>query len=243
MDWSDDAIILGTRKYGEADALVDVLAHREGRYCGFVRGGMGRRQRGILQVGNGVQASWRARVEANLGSMTVELKVARAAQLFDHPARLAALSSTSALLLATLPEREPHPKVYEAFAELLHLLIDDQIDDQEWAIALVRFEAGLLGELGFGLDLSACAATGEVAELIYVSPRSGRAVGAEAGQPYKKRLFRLPAFMIGEAPASGEDLRAGFAITGYFLERHLLAPLGRPLPDARARLLGYFAGK
>ena len=242
MDWTDDAIILGTRKYGEADALVDVISHREGRYCGFVRGGMGRRQRGVLQVGNGVKASWRARVEANLGSMTLELKVARAAQLFDHPARLAALSSTAALLLAALPEREPHPQVYEAFAELLHLLLDDQITDQEWAMAMVRFEAGLLGELGFGLDLSACAATGEVAGLIYVSPRSGRAVGAEAGQPYKERLLPLPAFMIGQAEADREDIRAGFAITGYFLERHLLAPLGRPLPDARARMLDYFAG-
>ena len=241
MDWSDDAIILGTRKYGEADALVDVLAHREGRYCGFVRGGMGRRQRGILQVGNGVQASWRARVEAHLGSMTLELKVARAAQLFARPARLAALSSTAALLLAALPERQPQAKIYEAFVELLRLLTDDQIDDQEWAIALVRFEAGLLAELGFGLDLSACAATGEVANLIYVSPRSGRAVGAEAGRPYKEKLLSLPAFMIGPAAADREDIRAGFAITGYFLERHLLGPLGRPLPDARARMLGYLA--
>ena len=175
--------------------------------------------------------------------MTLELKVARAAQLFDRPARLAALSSAAALLLAALPEREPHPKVYEAFAELLHLLTDDQIADREWAMAMVRFEAGLLGELGFGLDLSACAATGEVADLIYVSPRSGRAVGAEAGRPYKERLLPLPAFMIGQAEADGEDIRAGFAITGYFLERHLLAPLGRPLPDARARLLGYLAGE
>ncbi len=242
MDWSDDAIILGSRKYGEADALVDLLAHREGRYCGFVRGGMGRRQRGILQVGNGVKASWRARVEANLGSMTLELKVARAAQLFDQPARLAALSGTAALLLAALPERQPHPKIFEAFAELLHLLLDDQIGDQEWAMALVRFEAGLLGELGFGLDLGACAATGEVADLIYVSPRSGRAVGAEAGRPYKEKLFPLPAFMIGRAEADRADIRAGFAITGHFLERYLLAPLGRPLPDARARMLGYLAG-
>lgn len=243
MEWSDDAIILGTRKYGEADALVDLLAHREGRYCGFVRGGMGRRQRGILQVGNGVQASWRARVEANLGSMTLELKVAIAAQLFDRPSRLAALSGTAALLLAALPEREPHPKVYEALAELLHLLMDDRIGEEEWAVALVRFEAGLLGELGFGLDLSACAATGEVGELIYVSPRSGRAVSAEAGRPYKERLLPLPAFMLGRAEADREDIRAGFAVTGYFLERRLLAPLGRSLPDARARMLGYFAGE
>ena len=241
MDWSGDAIILGSRKYGEADALVDVLSHEEGRYCGFVRGGMGRRQRGILQIGNGVKASWRARVEANLGSMTMELKAARAAQLFDQPARLAALSSAAALLLVALPEREPHRAVYEALEELLDLLIQEQIANREWAVEMVRFEAGLLSELGFGLDLNACAASGEVSDLVYVSPRSGRAVGAQAGQPYKEKLFPLPAFMIGEAPASGEDLRAGFAITGHFLERHLLAPLGRPLPEARARLLSYFS--
>lgn len=240
MEWSGNAIIIGARKYGEADALVDVLSHKEGRYCGFVRGGMGRRQRGILQVGNGVVATWRARLQANLGSMRLELKEARAVQLFDQPSRLAGLASAAALLLTSLPEREPHPKIYEALFELLGMLTNDQITDTEWATAMVHFEAGLLAELGFGLDLESCAATGEVSDLVYVSPRSGRAVGAEAGQPYREKLFALPGFMIGEAVATKADLRAGLVLTGHFLEHHLLAPLGRKLPEARARLLTYF---
>ena len=241
MEWTGDAIILGARKYGEADALVDVLSHAEGRYCGFIRGGMGRRQRGILQVGNGVITTWRARVEANLGTMTLELKEARAAQLFNHPSRLAALSSAGALLLATLPEREPHPRVYEAFVGVLDLLVTDDIDDCDWGVAMIHFEAGLLAELGFGLDLKSCAATGQGADLVYVSPRTGRAVSSQAGEPYKRRLLPLPAFMLGRAEAQKADLRNGFALTGHFLERHLLGPLGRPLPEARVRLLEYFA--
>jgi DNA repair protein RecO (recombination protein O) len=240
MEWSGEAIILGRRKYGEADALVDVLSHAEGRYCGFVRGGMGRRQRGILQIGNGVNVIWRARVEANLGSMTLELKEARAAQLFDQPARLAALSSAAALLLIALPEREPHPRVFDAFKGILDLLAADEIENRDWGVAMVHFEAGLLGELGFGLDLASCAATGQSDDLVYVSPRTGRAVSTEAGAPYKTRLLPLPAFMLGKAEVQNADLRNGFALTGHFLERHLLAPLGRPLPEARVRLLAYF---
>ena len=241
MDWSDDAIIIGTRKYGEADALVDVLSHQKGRYCGFVRGGMGRRQRGIMQIGNEVHATWRARLEANLGTLSLELTRARAAGLFDHPARLAALSSAAALLLATLPEREPHPRVFQALQGVLDLLAADDIENRDWGVAMIHFEAGLLGDLGFGLDLKSCAATGQADDLVYVSPRTGRAVSTEGGAPYKTKLLALPAFLLGEAEATNADLRNGFALTGHFLERHVLAAVGRPLPEARARLVGYFA--
>lgn len=241
MQWSGEAIIIGTRRYGEADALVDVLSRAEGRYRGFVRGGMGRRQRGTLQVGNLVAARWRARLEENLGSLVLELKEAAAAALFDRPARLAGLSAAAALLLLVLPEREAHPAVYDAFAELLGLLADEALADEEWAAAMVRFEAGLLAELGYGLDLKSCAATGMVEDLAYVSPRTGRAVSAAAGKPYKKKLFPLPRFLVvEEAAASKADLRAGFAMTGHFLEGHLLFPLGRRLPEARGRLMRYF---
>ncbi len=240
MEWSGDAIVLSARKYGEADALVDVLAQDQGRYRGYVRGGMGRRQRGVLQAGNAVSVTWRARLEANMGNLTLELREARASQLFDQPAALAALTSATALLLSVLPEREPHPRLYEAFGGFLDFLCGHPAESELWGAALVKFEVGLLGELGFGLDLSACAATGETENLIYVSPRSGRAVSEEGGRPYKEKLLPLPAFLIGGGGPEAGDIRAGFTLSGFFLERHVLGHLGRTMPESRARLLSYF---
>jgi DNA repair protein RecO (recombination protein O) len=236
MQWSDDAIVLSARKHGEGGAVVHVLTPEHGRHAGLVRGGSGRRQRGNLQVGNQVRVSWRGRLDEHLGSFTVELTAARAAAWLDDAGRLGALTAAAAVVGAALPERESHPEIYTDFCDLMGAL--DR--DPAWARAYVRWELALLADLGFGLDLGHCASTGSTEDLIYVSPRSGRAVSAEAGLPYKDKLLILPDFLrdeTGDATADPAALVAGLKLTGHFLSHHVLEPHGGRLPPARIRLV------
>lgn len=240
MDWTDEGIVLAARRHGESAAVCSLLTAEHGRHAGLVRGGAGRRQRGVLQPGNRVRAHWRARLPEHLGTYTVELCDAGAARVIDDPARLAALSAACALSEAALPEREPHGRVYNGLCALLESLSADE----GWAAGYVAWELALLGDLGFGLDLGSCAATGRNDQLAYVSPKSGRAVSLAAGEPYRDRLLALPAFLIGGASAGpmAEDVAAGLRLTGHFLEHHVLAPAGRGLPPARRRFVERVAG-
>jgi len=242
MEWSDFAVILAVEKYGEHHALVDLLAEQHGRWRGLMRGGAGRRLAGVLQPGNDVIVRWRARLDAHLGSFTLEPVRARAGEIMSDPARLAGLSAACATLATVLPERETHTPVYRALTHVLDLLLDPAMENTDWGAGLVRLEFGLLGELGYGLDLTRCAATGSAEDLIYVSPRSGCAVSAAAGAPYRDRLLTLPQFLLGRqaGPAGSKQVRQGLELTGFFLERHLLAPQGRHLPPARRRLESHF---
>ncbi len=235
MDWSDEGIVLGVRKHGETSVLLEAMTRGHGRHLGLVRGGRSRRLQPALQPGNSVQLTWRARLDEHLGTYTVEPLAMRAAGLIDVPAALYALSN-AAVLLRLLPERDPHPPLYEALTVLA-----DHLHEPALAPALtVRFELAMLAELGFGLDLSACAVTGVTSGLAYVSPRSGRAVCAEAGEPYRDRLLSLPAFLKRAndfQPPTVEDISAGFRLTGFFLARHVFEPRGEALPDMRERLI------
>jgi DNA repair protein RecO (recombination protein O) len=239
VDWSDDGVILAVRKHGEAAAIVSLLTQAHGRHAGLVRGGAGRRQRGVLQPGNEVRAAWRARLADHLGSYTLEPTRARIALLLDWPDRLAGLAAACAVVEVSVPEREPHPALYAGFGALLDALFESEA----WPAVYVRFELGLLQELGFGLDLSRCAVTGGHEGLAFVSPRSGRAVSAAAAAPWKERLLPLPGFLLGTQAGglAADDLQHGLALTGHFLERHVLAPSRKPLPGARARLVEQFA--
>jgi DNA repair protein RecO (recombination protein O) len=192
--------------------------------------------RPVLQPGNVVVARWRARTEDHLGSFTLEPVALRAGALIDDPLRLAGLMSLMALL-KLLPEREPHPRIHDALLVTLDALGDDGI----WPAVLVRFELGLLDELGYGLDLACCAVTGTTEELIYVSPKTGRAVSRAAGEPWKDRLLPLPGFLRGDrdAPPTPADIRDGLRLSGFFLDRFLLQPRGLALPDSRARILAH----
>jgi DNA repair protein RecO (recombination protein O) len=234
MRWSDEGFVLSARRHGENGAVVHLLTRERGRHAGLVRGGAGRRLAAVLQPGNEVRAEWRARLEDQLGTLAVELAHARAAALLGDPVRLAALAAACAMTEAALPEREAHPAVYEGMAALL-----DALDGSAaWAAAYVRWELALLSELGYGLDLARCAATGGVDDLAYVSPRSGQAVSRAAAEPWRDRLLPLPAFLLGtQAGAHPGDLRDGLALTGFFLERRVLAPHGRAEPKARTRLV------
>lgn len=233
MEWTSDALVLGTRVHGESSVVLEVMTAERGRHLGLVRGGRSRRLQPVLQAGNVVRVTWRARLDQHLGNFAVELVRARAAGLMETAVGLLGLQIlTSHLRL--LPERDPHPTLEETAG----IILDHMGDPVDTGRLLVRFELALLEELGFRLDLSACAATGQTSDLVYVSPRSGRAVGRIAGAPYADRLLPLPAFLLDPAqPATAEDVRAGFRLTGAFLERHVCEPRAVPLPDARARLI------
>jgi len=233
MQWSDEGIILGVKRHGETSVIADVLTRDHGRYLGLVRGGRSRVQRPVLQAGNSVAAVWRARIEDHLGGFVLEPVKLRAASIMDDPFRLAGLMTLTALA-QLLPEREAHRRLHEA-----SLLVLDQLEaDGVWPALLVRWEMGLLEELGFGLDIAQCAATGAREGLAYVSPKTGRAVSLEAGEPWKDRLLALPAFLGAEGGSPDRaDIQAGFKLTGYFLERHVMGPRGVAMPEARDRVL------
>lgn len=237
MDFSDEGILISARPLGEANTVAELFTRGHGRHLGLVRGGRSRRMRPLLQPGNVLSLTWRARLADHLGSFAVELLDARAARMLDDAAALAAIGSLTTLA-KLLPERDPHPQLYGGALELLLALDEPGL----WPALLVRWELSLLQNLGFGLDLTECAATGVEVDLAYVSPRSGRAVSREAGQPYGGKLLKLPRFLVEEsAEPSPQDVLAGFALTGYFLERHVLAPQGLTLPQARERLIDLLA--
>ena len=234
MEWTDIGIVLGARRHGEANAILELMTREHGRHLGLVRGGAGTRLRPVLQPGNSVMATWRARLEEHLGYYTVEGVDLRAASFLSVAHALYGVTHLAALA-RLLPERDPHESVYETLDGLL-----DQLGDAATvAVLAARFELQLLAELGFGLDLSSCAATGALGDLVYVSPKSGRAVSREAGELWRERLLALPAFLSEEdaATPSPEDLAAAFTLTGFFLGRHLYEPRGERLPEARAQFI------
>ncbi len=236
MEWTDDAIVLSVRPHGESSAILEALTHRHGRHLGLVRGGASRRTRPALQPGNTLHLHWRARLNEHLGNFTAEIVTARAGDMLESREALAGLNAFAAVAAAALPEREVHAGVFEAGSILLDAMRAD--DFAHWGALYVRWEAGLLDELGFGLDLSRCASTGAVENLTYVSPRTGRAVSAQAGLPYKDRLLALPAFLLGSQNASPDaaDVLAGLKLTGHFLLERVLQPHGREMPQPRLRL-------
>ena len=234
MDWTGDAVILSARRHGESAAILSVLTAEHGRHAGLVRGGSGRRLRGVLQPGNEVAVAWRARLAEHLGAFTVEPIRLLTGSLLDRPAPLAALAAATAVTDTALPEREPHPALYRALLALTAALHDEPL----WPAVYVRYELGLLAELGFALDLSCCAATGETADLAFVSPRTGRAVSAGAGAPYAEKLLRCPPFLTGggETVTWGQ-IHDGLRLTGFFLERHVYFSAGHTNPGARTRFV------
>jgi len=234
MEWTDTGIVLGTRRHGEANAILELMTREHGRHLGLVRGGAGTRLKPVLQAGNSVLATWRARLDEHLGHFTIEGLDLRAASFL--PAAHAVYGVTHlAALMRLLPERDPHESVFEA----LDAALDQLGDPATVAVLAARFELQLLAELGFGLDLSVCAATGTATDLVYVSPKSGRAVSRAAGEPWRDRLLALPAFLADEeAPApTSDELAAGFALTGFFLGRHVYEARGEPLPEARTHFI------
>lgn len=237
MEWRDEGVVLEARPLGERDLRISALTFEHGRHAGLVIAGRSRKRAPLLQPGNRLELVWRARLESQLGHFSVEPRRLYAATLVDDPARLAALAAATALLETSLPEREPHPALYAGLLTLLGRLAADEA----WPEAYVRFELLLLAELGFALDLERCALTGAREGLAFVSPRTGRAVSAEAAGPWAERLLPLPPFLAGGGPVDPDQIAQGLRLAGHFIARHILAPVDRPMPAARERLLALLA--
>lgn len=234
MEWADEGVVLGVRRLGESSVILEVMTRAHGRHAGVVRGGRSGRMRPVLQPGNSVSLVWRARIEEQLGMFAVEGGQLRAARYMGSALALNLLGAAVALT-RLLPERDPHADVHDALA----LLADHVADDAVGPGLLALFELSLLAELGFGLDLSRCAATGVTDDLKYVSPKSGCAVSVAAGEPWKDRLLPLPPFLSGalETAPSPRDVLDALRITGFFLTRNVYGPRGMPAPDGRERVI------
>ncbi len=234
MDFTDDGIILSARAHGETAAVAEIFTPHHGKWAGLVYGGQGRTQRPVLQPGNGVRATWKGRLDDSLGHYTLELTHARAGELMQDRLSLAGLTAACTVAAATLPEREAHGRAYHT----MRILLDHLGDIDIWPALMARWELGLLAELGFGLTLDRCAATGARDNLIYVSPKSASAVSAEAGEPYKDRMLPLPAFLVDAgAAATLADALDGLTTTGHFIETRILHSTHADMPEARRRVI------
>lgn len=238
MDWRDQGILLSTRKHGESAMIIEVFTPEHGRHAGVVRGGAGRKLSPVLQPGAQLDVAWRARLEDHIGAFTVEPLRSRAAIVMSDRLALAGMNAVLALLHFALPEREPHPALYTRSEQLLDLLGQGDV----WPLAYLRWEQGLLEDLGFGLDLSSCAVTGARDGLVFVSPRSGRAVSRAGAGDWADRLLPLPPCLLGVGAAEDAEVVQALGTTGYFLHNQLVADMGnRPLPDARQRFVDVLA--
>lgn len=223
----DEAIVLKLRKHGETSAVMQMLTRGNGLYHGVVRSISSKNNRGLYQPGNVIAAEWSARIADHIGSIKGESISPHAAHIMQQPKALAALSSICALLVAALPERHAYTKLYNVVLELLEMLAAG--DEAHYLPAYAQFELLLLSECGFGLDLSHCAATGQTNDLIYISPKSGRAVSREAGEPYKNKMLKMP--------DNDQDYPTILTITGYFLEHWLFEAHHKKLPTARDKFV------
>lgn len=230
MEWKDRAIVLGVRRHGETSAIAEIMTHDRGRHLGLVRSGRSRTMQPVLQPGNIVEVIWRARLDEHLGEFRIEPLELRAARLMETATAVFGIQAMAALL-RLLPERDPHPHLFNA----LELILDHLHEPSEAGELFVRFELAVLNDLGFGLDLTECAATGIRADLAYVSPKSGRAVSRQAAAPWAERMLALPSFLGAgtNAAADRESLSAGFRLTAFFLNRHVYEPRGMEPPAER----------
>lgn len=234
MEWRDTGILLSLRRHGETSAIIDMFTPGHGRHAGVLRGATSRKLAPVLQPGAQLDLQWRARLEEHLGAFTVELQRSRAAQAMGSRLALAGLNAVCALLAFCLPERERHDGLYLRTEQLLDLLGQDEI----WPLAYLRWELALLEDLGYGLDLGACAVTGAVEGLVFVSPKSGRAVSRAGAGEWADRLLPLPEVLLGRGAGEDAQIAEGLRVTGYFLGEKLAPALGsRPLPEARTRFI------
>ena len=237
MEWTDDAIVLGVRKHGETSVVAELMTRERGRHLGLVQGGRSRTMRPTLQPGNSVKAVWRARLDEHLGQFKIEPGKLRAAELMENSHGIYALQ-TLVTLVRLLPERDAHPDLFATLQIILDHLSSPEIAGE----LVVRFELAMLDELGFGLDFSSCAATGATQDLVYVSPKSGKAVSRSGGHDYRDRLLPLPSFLLRDnysrsETVTVEEILDGFSLTGYFLNRHVYGPRALQSPSERAGLI------
>lgn len=236
MEWTGEALVIGVRRHGESSVILEVMAAGQGRHMGLVRGGRSPRKASVLQAGNTVQVTWRARLAEHLGSFSVELLDARAADLIADRTRLYA-AQLICDHLRLLPERDPHDHLLAMAVELM----ENDVDLPALGTKLARFELRLLDELGFGLDLSSCAVSGATQGLTHVSPKTGRAVTTDAAGTYIDKLLKLPPFLITQADPGPGELQSAFRLTGHFLAMHVWSARNISPPTTRERVMELLA--
>jgi DNA repair protein RecO (recombination protein O) len=230
MQWTDEAILLGVRRHGESSVIAEVMTRTRGRHLGMVRSGRSRSMQPVLQPGNRLEVTWRARLDEHLGEFRIEPLLLRAGRLMESATGVYGVQALASLL-RLLPERDPHAHLFAALDVIL-----DHLEEPAMAGELfIRFELALLNDLGFGLDLEECAATGARHDLAYVSPKTGRAVSREAGAPWADKMLALPDFLTPgtNRAADPDSLTAAFKLTSYFLDRHVYGPRGLEAGAAR----------
>jgi DNA repair protein RecO (recombination protein O) len=234
IEWRDEGALIRVRKHGESSAIIEVFTPSRGLTAGIVRGGTSRKIAPTLQPGAQLDVTWKARLEDHLGSFTVEPIRSRTAQVMQDRLALAGLNAVTGLLSFLLPDREAHAQLYARTIQLLDLLGQNDV----WPLAYLQWEVALLDEMGFGMDLSACAVSGLNDDLFYVSPRTGRAVSRLAAGEWADRLLPLPHVLLGKGDADLNEIVLALRTTGHFLNNHLAKSLGDlPIPEARQRLI------
>lgn len=237
MDWREEGVLLTVRKHGETSAIIDVFTEGRGRHAGVVRGGTSRKIAPVLQPGAQLDLAWRARLEEHLGAFTVE-PVRSRADLMGARDTLAALNAVTSLLAFVMPEREAHPVLYRRTLAVLDMIGEGEF----WKLGYLRWELALLDDLGFGLDLGRCAVTDRSDNLVFVSPKSGRAVSRAGAGVWADRMLPLSPALVGEGEGSDRDVLEGLQVTSHFLGQHFAPTLGdRPLPTARQRFVDLIA--
>ncbi|WP_342077903.1 DNA repair protein RecO [Yoonia sp. SS1-5] len=234
ITWTDEGAILTTRPFGETSVIVEVFTRSRGRHAGVVKGGTSRKLAPVLQPGAQVSVTWKARLDSHLGAFSIEPIRSRASAAMSDRLSLAGLNAVCAILAQVLPEREEQAQLYQQTVAILDLLGQTDI----WPLAYLRWEQLLLEEMGFGMDLTACAVHGVNEDLIYVSPKSGRAVSREGAGEWADRMLPLPPVLAGKGDADNAEIIAALRTTGHFIEHRLIKSLGdRPMSAARGRLL------
>lgn len=235
MEWRAEGILLWVRRHGESSAIIEVLTAEHGRHAGLVHGGATQAKAQMLQPGAQLSLEWSARLAEHLGTYKIDLIQSRAAMIMTSRDALAALNVVSALLVKFLPEREACPSLYESTIQLVDCLGEA---NPFWPVLYAKWELSLLQAVGFGLDLSSCASTGTRDDLVYVSPRSGRAVCRAAGAPFAARMLPLPQFLIDRGMPTMPDVRESLRLTGYFIENWVCPAFEvKTIPEARKRLI------
>lgn len=231
MQWEDSGIILRINKHGENSAILSVLTENHGRHSGMVKGAFSSRLRNSLMTGNQLRLSWNARLSEHLGMFSAELEKPYAAMIMDSPKRLRQMQDILRLIDKTLPEREAHPDIYKFLHHWQEMALSEE-NDARMEMAAICLSAMILRDMGYGIDVSSCAASGETDELIYISPKSARAVSRRHGEQYADKLLRLPeflrAFLAGdeynETPATEELEQARISVS-YFIDSRLIDPV------------------
>jgi len=232
MEWQDNGIVLSLKNYGERSGLLEVLTSSHGRHLGIVRDIRSQFRKGALQPGNTLQLNWRARISEHLGSFTFDVVESRAAKIMNNKLALVGLQTLVAYT-KMLPERDSVGNLYKA----LCIVLDAMSNNDDWLELLIKWEMGFLAELGFGIDISKCVVTSSVDDLMYVSPKSRKAVSKDIGEPYKHKLLKLPSFLIDNKKSKKTDVINGFLLTGFFLNKDVYEPLGLKMPNSRDRIL------